>query len=88
MTKKTNSLKGQCHKIFASGFFHEPSSSSQGALTVSTTSVAKLPPVSNDTGQQILPPVPQVLLIPVAHLPPVSMTQAANKPVASCHRYQ
>ncbi len=33
--------------------------------------------------RQILPPVPLVLLIPVANLPPVSTTLVAN-----CHRYQ
>ncbi len=33
--------------------------------------------------RQILPPVPLVLLTPVANLPPVSTT-----PVANCHRYQ
>jgi hypothetical protein len=44
--------------------------------------------------QQILPPVSQVLLIPVANLPPVSTILAANllpmstTPVANCHRYQ
>ncbi len=37
----------------------------------------------NDTGGKILPPVPLVLLTPVANLPPVSTT-----PVANCHRYQ
>ncbi len=44
--------------------------------------------------QQILPPVPLVLLTPVANLPPVSTIPAANLPpvlttmVANCHRYQ
>ncbi len=43
---------------------------------------------------QILPPVPLVLLTPVANLPPVSTKPAANlprvstTPVANCHRYQ
>ncbi len=44
--------------------------------------------------RQILPPVPLVLLTPVAYLPPVSTIPAANLPpvsttlVANCHRYQ
>ncbi len=48
----------------------------------------------NDTGSKILPPVPLVLLTPVANLPPVLTIPAANlppvstTPVANCHRYQ
>ncbi len=44
--------------------------------------------------RQIFPPVPLMLLIPVANLPPVSTIPAANlppvstTPVANCHRYQ
>ncbi len=43
--------------------------------------------------RQILPPVPLVLLTPVANLPPVSTITAAlppvsTTPVANCHRYQ
>ncbi len=44
--------------------------------------------------RQILPPVPLVLLTPVANLPPVSTILEANlapvstTPVANCHQYQ
>ncbi len=40
--------------------------------------------------RQILPPVPLVLLTPVANLPPVSTIPApvSTTPVANCHRYQ
>jgi hypothetical protein len=37
----------------------------------------------NDTGGKLLPPVPLVLLTPVANLPPVSTIPAANLPPLS-----
>ncbi len=73
------------------------------------TPVANLPPVVNlprvsipaaichryqRHRRQVLPPVPLVLLTPVANLPPVSTIPAANlppvstTPVANCHRSQ
>ncbi len=83
---------------------------SQGAPPVSRTPLANLTPVANCRRYQrhrqqichqyqrhrrlILPPVPLVLLTPVANLPPVSTIPAANlpvvstTPVANCHRYQ
>ncbi len=71
---------------------------------VSTTPAANLPPVSTTPAanlpryqqhrRQILPPIPLVLLTPVANLPPVSTIPAANlpdvstMPVANCRRYE
>jgi hypothetical protein len=74
--------KGQCHEIFASGFFHEALSPRPrvshkdrfkffrkfAEIFVSVTPVANLPPVSTTLA---------------AKLPPVSMTPAAN-----LYRYQ
>ncbi len=68
---------------------------------MSTTAGGKFAASINNTGskfatgiyqwhrRQILPPVPLVLLTPVANVPPVSTIPAANlPPVATCHRYQ
>jgi hypothetical protein len=79
-------VKGQCHEIFASGFFHESVSLPQAPEYTIGRAVSNFFENSRRYLQlkvdhryqrhqrhrwQILPPVPLVLLIPVANLPPV-----------------
>ncbi len=68
------SLKGQCHEIFASSFFHE--SPSPKPLIIPLGSFRIFPKIRGEN-------LPPVLTMPAANLPPVSTT-----PVAICHRNQ
>ncbi len=97
-------LKGQCDEIFCLRFFNE--SSSPKPLKITLVHFKFFPKNSRKYSQvkvhhqyqrhrwQILPPVPLVLLIPGANLPPVSMIPVANLPpvstipAANCPGYQ
>ncbi len=84
------SLKGQCHEIFCFWFFSWiifPPAPEYPIRTVSNFfensrrySQVKVHHRYQRHRRQTLRPVPLVLLIPVANLPPVSTTSAANLP--------
>jgi hypothetical protein len=81
-------LKGQCHEIFALDFFMnhlspKPLKITQGSFRIFLRKFAEIFAMKvhhqyQRHWQQILPPVPLVLLILVANLPPMSMILAAN----------
>ncbi len=84
----TKVLKGQCHEIFASGFFRASSSPKPLIIALLSFQIffqklaeifaspgatpVSMTPVAN------LPPIPLVSLIPAANLPPLSTTMATN----------
>ena len=82
-------LKGQCHEIFASGFFHESPSLKPLKITLGSFQFyskirgdirkSRCTTGVNDTGGKLLP----VSTTPAANLPPVSTTSAANFPTSS-----
>ena len=77
-------LKGQCHEIFASGFFHESPSPKPLILTLGSSQIfskirgdirnSRCTTGVNDTGGKL----PPVSTTPAANLPPVSTTPLAN----------
>jgi hypothetical protein len=77
-------LKGQCHEIFASGFFHESPSPKLLIITLGSFRIfskirgdirkSRFTTGVNDTSGKLLP----VSTTPAANLPPVSTTPAAN----------
>jgi hypothetical protein len=77
-------LKGQCHEIFDSGFFHESPSPKPLIITLGSFRIflkilgdirnSRCTTGVNDTGGEL----PPVSTTPAANLPPVSTTPAAN----------
>ncbi len=102
--KVASSLKGQCHEIFCFRFFSWitfPQAPDNNIRIISNFfensrrySHVKVHHWYQRHRRQILPPVPLVLLTPVANLPTVSTIPAENlppvsmTPLANWHRYQ
>jgi hypothetical protein len=73
---KDKTLKGQCHEIFSSGFFHESVSLQPQSIPLRPTSnfFIKFGEIFASQG------APLVSKTPAANLPPVSMTTESTRP--------